>query len=415
MVAALGLVLSLAACSDDTHVEVDSPAQVSGALADDVSQQLQDAAEFAMAATGSSGAIVGVWVPWAGSWVAGLGTQNVGGGAQVTTAMQFRASRITRAMTCDVLYAVADEGVVSLDDSIAKYVAGVPEATEVTLGQLCDGTSGIGSYAPQLEPLWLTNPKRTWDPRELASYGLGQKRTFEPGAAYGDSDAGYILLGLALERATGQTASALIAKYVTDPLDLIETQLPDPSAVKPAETGPILRGYHSEPVEDVMNCTDPLDITELSASVGWTDSGVVTTIADLGRYGQALATGALASSDEGRFDEPFAVYSGAPAWFNATGGAIVAGSMVGQYGVLPGYLSAVFSDPATGLTVALVLNNSAAGSGVPAYLAWQLAAIASKAPAASGQTAPEAGLPWTAEQYHDAIAKAAVCPLPTAE
>ena len=80
---------------------------------------------------------------------------------------------------------------------------------------------------------------------------------------------------------------------------------------------------------------------------------------------------------------------------------------------MPGYLSAVFSDPVTGLTVALVLNNSAAGAGVAASLAWQLAAIASKAVAAAGESVPEAGLPWSAQQNHDAIAAAAICPLPT--
>ena len=42
--------------------------------------------------------------------------------------------------------------------------------------------------------------------------------------------------------------------------------------------------------------------------------------------------------------------------------------------------------------------------------AWQLAAIASKAPAAAGQAAPEAGLPWTAESVVAEIDKAAVCP-----
>ena len=40
--------------------------------------------------------------------------------------MQFRAGTITRAMTCDVLYAVAAEGKVSLDDSVSTYVAGSP-------------------------------------------------------------------------------------------------------------------------------------------------------------------------------------------------------------------------------------------------------------------------------------------------
>ena len=139
---------------------------------------------------------------------------------------------------------------------------------------------------------------------------------------------------------------------------------------------------------------------------------MVTTIADLGRYGQALATGALLADDADRFGSPLPAYPDAPAWNTATGGAIIAGSLIGQYGAVPGYLTAVFSDPDTGLTVAVVLNNSAAGAAMAASLAWELAAIASKAPAGAGETAPEAGLPWTAQQYHDAIAAAAVCPLP---
>ena len=44
---------------------------------------------------------------------------------------------------------------------------------------------------------------------------------------------------------------------------------------------------------------------------------------------------------------------------------------------MPGYITAAFSDPATGFTIAVVLNDSTAGSGMGAYLAWELAAIAS--------------------------------------
>jgi len=412
MIAALGLVLSLAGCSVDKTVALDSPTQVSGSLPDDTVQQLENAVAFAMAATGSSGAIVGVWAPWSGSWVEGIGTQRIGAGAAITADMQFRAGKITRAMTCDVMYALAEQEKISLDDSISTYVSGVPEASQVTLGQLCESTSGIGSYASQLLPLWLSNPARTWDPRELAGYGLGRERTTEPGTAYVDSDAGYVMLGLALERASGQSAASLIQQYIVDPLDLAATYLPAAAAAE-ADSGPWLTGHHSLPVEGGMNCTDPLDITELSASVGFTDSGIVSTIADLGRYGQALATGVLLTEDVDRFDHPLAPYAGAPAWYSASGGAVIAGSLIGQTGLIPGYLSAVFSDPVTGLTVALVLNNSAVGPGVAASLAWQLAAIASKAAAAAGETAPEAGLPWSAEQNHDAIAAAAICPLPT--
>ena len=130
-------------------------------------EQLQDAVTFAMAASGASGAIVGVWAPWSGSWVTGLGTQNVGGGADVTHGRCSSAPRRRPApMTCDVLYALEAKGTVSGDDSVTEYVAGVSDLDDITLDQLCDGTSGIGSYAPALLSQWLIEPRpRVGPPR----------------------------------------------------------------------------------------------------------------------------------------------------------------------------------------------------------------------------------------------------------
>jgi D-alanyl-D-alanine carboxypeptidase len=89
--------------------------------------------------------------------------------------------------------------------------------------------------------------------------------------------------------------------------------------------------------------------------------------------------------------------------------------MIGQHGWTPGYATAAYSDPTTGFTVAVVLNDSTAGAVFAQQLSWELAAIASKAPAASGETAPEFGLPFTAEQYHAATAEAALPCIPPAE
>jgi D-alanyl-D-alanine carboxypeptidase len=150
----------------------------------------------------------------------------------------------------------------------------------------------------------------------------------------------------------------------------------------------------------------------LSPSTGYTDSGVVTDIHDLGLYTRALASDALLPQGFDRLAHEMPAYDGAPSWLTVGGGVYHAGSLIGQYGSVPGYATAAFADPETGLTVAVVLNNSAAGSAPAVWLAWELAALASKAPAASGKTAPEAGLPWTAQQYHDSITGAAVCPLP---
>lgn len=410
LAAACALALTLAACSPDVSVPVDVPSQVKGDFPADTAQQLQDAVTRAMAAAGASGAIVGVWAPWSGSWVAGLGTQVPGGADAVSADQLFRAAQITRPMVCDVLYAVADEGAVSLDAKVTDILSGTSEIADVTLKQLCDGTSGIGSYAAQLRPMWLSNPTRAWDPRELASYGLGQARTTGPGVAYRDSDAGYVILGLALERITGKSASELIAQYVADPLDLSATTLPGRRASAPDG---ILTGTLSLPGADgALDCAAPTDVTSMSSSIGFTDAGVVSDIQDLRRYAQALATGALLPDGTDRFAAAKPPYDGAPSWYTVAGGAILAGSLIGQVGAIPGYATAAFADPATGMTVVVVLNNSASGNGIVTALAWQLAAIASKAPATGGATAPESGLPWTAEQFGAQITAGAVCPIP---
>jgi len=403
---ALASALVFAGCSFGGEVETELPPQSTAAFGDETVQQLTDAVTHAMGVTGSSGAIVGVWAPWSGSWVAGLGTQRPDGGGNVTDDLVFRAGKVTRAMTCDVLFEAAAAGEVKLDDSITEYVSGVPDLADVTLQQLCDGTSGIGSYAGQLYPSWLTNPDRVWDPRYLASFGLGQPRSAEPGEAYRESDAGYVLLGLAMQRAAEASAADLIQTYVADPLGLDATALGELPA-----TGVLQGGQSMTNAEGALDCAQPTDFTTASSSSGFTDAGVVTDIHDLGRYVQALASGSLVE-DEDRFGDPVAVFPGAPSWYTAKGGAIIAGSLIGQYGKVPGYITAAFADPTTGLTVAVVLNNSAADAAVGEYLAWELAAIASKAPAAQGETVPEAGLPWTAEQYHATIDTLAVCAPP---
>ncbi|MBA8816979.1 D-alanyl-D-alanine carboxypeptidase [Microbacterium halimionae] len=399
--------LLLSACSTDTTVSVNVPEQVDADLPADTAAEIESAVEFAMAATGSTGAIVGVWAPWSGTLVSGFGIADGGDAADLT----FRGAEITRAMTCDALYQLAADGVVALDDSVSTYVSSVAGLGSITLEELCNGTSGLGTYWPVIESMALSTPERKWEPRELVAYGMGRSTDVVPGTAWGDSDAGYVLLGLALESATQKTASALFADTIFEPLEMESTSLPRATATSPGSNP--LDGMLSLPdKEGALNCADPANVTEYSSSIGFTNSGVVTNITDLGHYTQALAVDALGVDGSERFAAPLPADPSGPTWFTTTGGAYQAASLVGQYGKVPGYITASFADPTTGMTVSVVLNNSAADAEVGAYLAWQIAAITSKAPAASGETAPNAGLPWTAEQYHDAIAEAAVCPLP---
>lgn len=409
--------LTLTACTGETERPVVEMKPISGEITAETVAEMEAAVNAAIPAAGASGAIVGVWVPWAGSWVTGLGTTKTGGSTPVTTDMTFRAGNITREMTCDVLYGLAHDGVVKLDDLMSKYVQGVGEDSEITLGQLCDGTSGLVAIAGSVHSQFITNPDRVWQPRELASFGFGRTTTAKPGAGFIDADTNYFLLGMALTNASDMTAQELIEKYVTAPLQLTGTELPTDAPAVP-NPAPYLPGQLVQKnAEDVYDCAAPLDVSKLSASTGYLNSGVTTTIDDLGIYSRALASGSLDVKDQKqRFADPLPVSDKAATWYMTTGGSYVAGGMVGQYGEVPGYSVAAFSDPKTGLTVAVVLNSSSAAPEISRDLAFQLAAIASKTPATGGNTAPaEFGLPWTAQAYAESIVKSPICAPPAAE
>lgn len=403
---ATALALTLAACSADASATVELPAQVDADLPADVQTQLQTAVERAVAGSGASGAVVGVWAPWSGTWVAGSGSLMPGGAAAGTTSA-FKAGAVTRPMTCDVLYGLVADDVVELDDPASKYVASLASQTPVTLGQLCDSTSGIASYTPALTDRFFKNPERVWNPRELLSYGLAATGDTQPGAAFADSDTGYVLLGIALEHASRRSAADLFREYVFGPNGMTASSLPTRSVDLD------LHGLWSPNAEDgSVACAAPVDVTALSSSAGFTASGVVSDVADLGRYTQGLAMAKRPFDSEARWNDPLPAGADAPSWFTATGGAYQAGSLIGQYGSIPGYLTAAFADRNTGMTIVVVLNNSRASDVLVRSLAWELAAIASKAPAASGQTTPDAGLPWTAEDMGAQVTANAVCPIP---
>lgn len=404
----------LAACTDAEDDAQPAP-QVEGTLPAETQAALQEAVEYAIATGGATGAIVGVWVPWSGEWVAGIGTTGPNG-QPVTAEMSFRGATVTRMMTCDVLYGLAKDGVVHLDDPVSTFIAGSNDLSDISLKQLCDSSAGIGASGPQIVPMWYRTPERVWAPKEIAMWGRAQDLA-PPGLRYHDSDAGYNLLGYALERASRESLEDLYVKYATGPLGLESTMLPGDAPATPSPE-PYLPGYYT-PVgpEGARNCAEPVDISRISASLGFADAGITTTIRDLGTYVKADAAQTLPwqlgdDPSQQRFSNPLPMWEGAPTWMNASGGSFIIGPLIGQYGFVPGYSTAAFSDPATGFTVAVVLNNSETMGAYAQSLALQLAAIASKAPAAAGQTAPEFGLPFSADSIRNELGIAAICPAP---
>jgi len=421
--ALLGAVLlPLAACSGLRPSVPFGPDQVTGALPPDTVESLSAALAEGMDLAGASGAIAGVWVPWAGQWEATPGTVGTGGasgagrphgGDSLTADMTFRIGTLTTAMTCTVLLRLVEERRVGLDDPVSEYLTRLPGIEGITLRQLCQNTAGVGRT--NLEPQYIDNPTRQWAPLELVSGGLGSTRTAQPGRLWTPSDAGVQMLGMALQAATGQDWASLYRQYVFEPLGLGDTSYPDPQQL--GLDGPHPRGWAAALGDDGKpNCALLRDVTSLSNSMAGVAGGVVSTLEDVKTWSRALATGSLLSeATAGEQWKTVPEGKDAPDWRGYGLGAEQLGPVRGGAGSIPGFISATLADPVSGLTVVVLVNNSSSGAEFALALARRLIAIAATAPGVHGREPAKIELPWTADDAAREMRSTAACPAGAAQ
>lgn len=404
--------LGLSGCTGGSVDPMAELEPVDSAFDDELSGRLQAVLDEAVRLSGSSGGIAGAWSPWAGEWTGVTGTVDFGErSAPVTTDTEFHLGPLTSEVTCTVLLRLVDEGRVSLDDKAADHVDWVPGIDGITLGQLCAHTSGVADYYPGLESHFVANPERIWPPNELLSSGLALPRTGAPGERWAHSRTGVLLLSMALERSTGRSWNDLAEQYVFGPLGLEDTSLPSPDDTE-LDDG---FGAYSAAIaaNGTADCAVIRDDSEQSSSMGGAAAGAVSTLEDTHRLSAAFATGALLEEGTARKQwTPIPLGGDAPAWQSWGLGGAEYGPMRGLAGESAGALTAAFTDPGSGLTVVIALNNSTSGGDFAREAAFALASLASKAAAAPEHEQPVVELPWSFEQATTRMQELAVCPTP---
>jgi serine-type D-Ala-D-Ala carboxypeptidase/endopeptidase len=129
---------------------------------------------------------------------------------------RFEVGSITKTMTATLLASLIGDGVMALDDEIGRWLDAGPNAG-ITLEQLATHTSGLPRLAPN-HPAGETNPYRAFT-AQRAEEGL-RAATRTPDARHLYSNFGYQLLGLVLERASGQGYQDLLARRLLGPLGM---------------------------------------------------------------------------------------------------------------------------------------------------------------------------------------------------
>ncbi|MEV7598158.1 serine hydrolase domain-containing protein [Kitasatospora sp. NPDC089797] len=268
--------------------------------------QARRAALKAVTAAGAAGAIAEVR-DGRGVWRAGSGVADLATGAPVRTDGRFRAGSITKVFTATTVLQLVGEGRVGLDDPIERYLPGlVPNGGGITVRQLLDHSSGLwdptnepGGLFPQTtDPVvigaWLDEGglTRAITPAQVVAASVAHAPNFPPGARFSYSNVNYALLGMIIERVTGRGYAQEITARILRPLGLGGTYFPGSAT---DIRGPHAHGYWT--LAEGPRPEDRIDRDVTVQSVTWANSAgeLISTLADLNRFEQALLGGRLLS------------------------------------------------------------------------------------------------------------------------
>lgn len=198
---------------------------------------------------------------------------NADAGVANTVETRFRLASLTKQFTAAAILSLQNEGKLAVDDTICNYLDPCADVWKpITIRQLLNHTSGIVDYTDfaSFEPTEM-NPTT---PQELVERFRNQPLGFAPGTLYDYCNSNYVLLGLVIERVSGQSYADYLQQRFFEPLGMSGT------------------GYDTNRgaiVDGAQGYFTPAQKTGfLDASTLYAAGGLYSTAGDLFRWDQAL-------------------------------------------------------------------------------------------------------------------------------
>ncbi|MEW6207172.1 MAG: serine hydrolase [Acidobacteriota bacterium] len=231
----------------------------------------------------------------------GYGMANMELGVRIEPDMIFRIGSVTKQFTAVAILMLMEQGKLSLDDEITKYLPDYPtQGHRITIEHLLTHTSGIKSYTglPEWRPQW----RKDVSLKELIDLFKDKPMEFAPGEKWNYNNSAYVLLGAIIEKISGQSYAAFLEKSIFAPLGMKSTFYDDTSRIIARRAS----GY-SKRKDGFVNC-DYLSMTWPHAA-----GALMSTVDDLALWDAALYAEKLVKQESlKRAWTPYILKSGKP-------------------------------------------------------------------------------------------------------
>lgn len=156
--------------------------------------------------------------------------------------MVFKLGSITKQFTAVAILQLAEQGKISLQDSIQQYIKDFPsKGHTITIENLLTHTSGIPDYM-QLDYDDKNAERKDYEPGQIIDIFKMLPLEFEPGTKFRYSNSGYFLLGYIIEIVSEKSFKAYLQENILTPLSLNHTYFDSSNIIIPNR----VNGYSKE-------------------------------------------------------------------------------------------------------------------------------------------------------------------------
>jgi D-alanyl-D-alanine carboxypeptidase len=264
-----------------------------------------------------------------------------------TASTIYRIGSITKQFTAAEILRLAERGKLTIDDPFTTYLPDVPaHGRTITIRQLLNQTSGI--HEIMAEPAWRSTASEQLSPRQVVAFVDHDSLDFDPGTAWKYSNTNYVLLGMIIEKVTGESYANYLQHDLFAPLGLARTSY---CLSRPSDPS-VAAGYSAGP--DGVKPTRFLDMSHPHAA-----GALCSTVRDLVTWQRELAGGRVVDA------ESYALMTTPDTLINGTRltygfgfdvGALGTHPEISHGGALDGFVAMANYYPADGLNVVVLTN-----------------------------------------------------------
>ncbi len=263
-----------------------------------------------------------------------------------------------------VIFQLAEEGKLSLDDHVLKFfkeeswIKKVPNITRITIRMLLNHTTGIPRYAfhPSVWEEIKSNPDKVWSGKDRLEKVFDMKPLHDAGKGWAYSDTNYIILGMIIEKLTGNSYYSEMKKRCLSPFGHSNTSPADKRNLEG-----LISGYCMVKELGLPDKVGGKSLFPFNPQMEWTGGGVVTNTSDLVKWCRQFHSGEIFSSALlGQIHKP--AFPKTDLSDNALYGFATIiwkdnfGISYGHTGFFPGYVSIMQYYPGRDISFAMQIN-----------------------------------------------------------